>query len=165
MKYFVRVDDEEFVVEIDEVGNVILNGEPIDVDLARIPGQPVYSLLLKHRSYEFAAEEMRDGYTILLHGEQYIARVEDEYRRRLMAGRAQPAPVSSDTTITAPIPGRIVKVEVEEGDEVADSQPLVILEAMKMENEIRAPRAGTVLRVHIKPGQSVEAGEELITLG
>ncbi len=164
MKYFVRVDDEEFVVEIDEMGNVTLDGEPVDVDLARIPDQPVYSLLLEHRSYEFAAEEVRDGYAILLQGEQYIARVEDEYRRRLMGGRARPAPTTSDMNITAPIPGRIVKVEVREGDEVADGQPLVILEAMKMENEIRAPHAGMVQRVHVDPGQNVEQGQVLITL-
>lgn len=164
MKYFVHVDGEEFEVDIEQDGRILLNGEPVDVNLVQIPGQNVYSLLLEHRSYEIAAEGIRDGYAILLQGEQYVARVEDEYRRRLMSGRSRPAPPSSDTTIVAPIPGKIVKVEVEEGDEVADGQPLVILEAMKMENEIRSPRVGTVLRVHVAPGQSVEQGQVLITL-
>ncbi len=164
MKYFVRVDGEEFEVDIGQDGRILLNGEPVDVDLVQVPGQNVYSLLLEHHSYEIAAEEVHDGYTILLMGEQYVARVEDEYRRRLMAGRSRPAPPSSDTAVTAPIPGRIVKVEVREGDEVKDGQPLVILEAMKMENEIRSPRAGTVQRVHVTPGQNVEQGEVLVTL-
>ncbi len=165
MKYFVRVDGEEFEIEIAEDGQVLVNGEPVAVDMVQVPGQNVYSLLVEHHSYEVAAEEIRDGYEILLLGEQYRAQVEDEFRRRLMAGRERPAPPAGDATVKAPIPGLIVKVEVKEGDEIREGQPLVILEAMKMENEIRAPRPGTVQRVHIRPGQSVEQGEVLITLG
>jgi len=164
VKYFVTVDGEEFVIEVGEDNQVMVNGEPVNVDMVQVPGQNVYSLLLEHRSYEIAAEETRDGFSILLLGEQYITQVEDEYRRRLMSGRARPAPPTGDVSITAPIPGLIVKIEVQEGDEVVEGQPVAILEAMKMENEIRAPRAGTVRRVHVAPGESVEQGDVLITL-
>jgi len=141
-----------------------LNGEPVEVDLVQITGQNLYSLLVDHRSYEIAAEETRHGYNVLLVGEQYAAHVEDERQRRLSMSRRQPAPPSGDTTIVAPIPGLLVKVEVGEGDSVKVGQPVAILEAMKMENEIRAPRAGVIKAVHVTPGQSVEQGQVLVTL-
>ena len=165
MKYFVRVNGEEFEIELNAAGQLTLNGEPVDADLVRIPNQNLYSLLLNHHSYELAVEETRTGYRILLGGEQYEVDVTDERQRRLMAGRSQPAPPSGEAQITAPIPGLIVKVEVKEGDHVTAGQPVVILEAMKMENEIRAPREGEIRAVHVAPGQSVEQGAVLITLG
>lgn len=164
MKYYVLIDDQEFEVEIDQEGRVTLNGEALEVELVRVTGQNLYSLLVNHRSYEIAAEEVRWGYNILLAGEQYEARVEDEHQRRLGVARLQPAPVSGITAVTAPIPGLIVKVEVKEGDSVTASQPVVILEAMKMENEIRAPRPGVVKAVHVAPGQSVDQGQVLVIL-
>jgi len=163
VKYYVLVDNEEFEIEISSDGNVYLDGEPIQVDMVRIPGQNVYSLLLNHHSYEMAVEEERQGYTILVQGHQFHVRVEDERQRRLMAGRNQLAPPGGDTQVTAPIPGRIVKVEVTPGDEVDIGQPLVILEAMKMENEIRSHRAGRIRAVHVSPGDSVEQGAVLLT--
>jgi len=165
VKYYVRVNDEEFEVDIDMAGRVYLNDEPLHADLIQVPYQNLYSLLLNHHSYELAVEETRAGYRILLGGEQYDVQVTDERQRRLLAGRSQPAPPGGDTNVTAPIPGLIVKVEVKEGDSVTAGQPLVILEAMKMENEIRAPRDGEVRGVHVAPGQSVEQGAVLVTLG
>ncbi len=163
MKYYVLVDDEEFEVEISSDGSVYLDGHPVQVNMVRIPGQNVYSLLLNHHSYEIAVEEERQGYTILVQGNQFHVRVEDERQRRLMSGRNQLAPPSGDTQVTAPIPGRIIKVEVAEGDEVQVGQPLLILEAMKMENEVRAHRAGRIRSVHVSPGDSVEQGAVLLT--
>ena len=164
MKYYVRVNGEEFEVDIDQAGQVTLNGVPVDVDMVRVPGQNIYSLIVDHLSYELAVEETRRGYTIHLGGVQYTTEVEDERQRRLMAGRGQPAPPSGEASVVAPIPGLIVRVEVQEGEEVRAGQPLIILEAMKMENEIRSPRAGTVKAIHVVPGESVEQGKVLITL-
>lgn len=164
MKYYVEIDGQEFVVEIDEQGRVTLDGTPVTVDMVRVPGQNVYSLLLDHRSYEIAVEETREGYRVLLLGEQYDVKVQDERKRRLMTGREQPAPVSGDVTVRAPIPGLIVRVHVSPGAHVEKDQPLVILQAMKMDNEIRAPRSGTVREVHVTEGQSVEQNEPLVTI-
>ena len=66
--------------------------------------------------------------------------------------------------VRAPIPGRVVKVLVKAGDAVKAGQTLVVLEAMKMENELRAPRAGTVTEVRAAEGTAVEAGQELVQL-
>jgi len=164
MKYYVEIDGQEFEIEIGVEGQVTVDGSPVSVNMVRIPGQNVYSLLVDHRSFEVAVEEIRGGYRILLLGEQYDAKVQDERVRRLMAGREQPAPISGDLTVRAPIPGLVVRVHVHPGEEVAKDQPLLILQAMKMDNEIRAPRDGTVRDVHVSEGQSVEQNEPLVTL-
>ncbi len=164
MKYYVTVDGKEYEVDIRDDGRVFLGGEPLDVDLARVAQENLYSLLLDHRSFEIAVEEVRGGYRILLGGELYEVQVTDERRRRLMQGRSKPAAPHGETRVTAPIPGLIVKVEVTVGEEVAANQPLVILEAMKMENEIRAPQRGVVRAVLVEPGQSVDQGAILVIL-
>ncbi len=164
MKYYVTVDGREYEVEIQDNGRVLLEGEPISVDLARVAGENLYSLLMNHTSYEIAVEEIRGGYQILLGGELYQATVVDERQRRLLRGRDKPAAPHGELNVTAPIPGLIVKLEVEEGEEVDVNQPLVILEAMKMENEIRSPRRGVVRAVLVEPGQSVEQGAVLVIL-
>ena len=71
---------------------------------------------------------------------------------------------SGDSAVKAPIPGLVIKVLVTQGDQVQVGQPLIILEAMKMENELRAPRDGVVATVKVKPGNSVNQGETLVTL-
>ena len=63
------------------------------------------------------------------------------------------------------MPGRIVKILVTEGDSVAAGAPLVVVEAMKMENELSAPRAGVVQKLHVQPGETVESGALLVTVG
>ncbi len=164
MKYYVRVNGEDFDIVVADEHRVTVNGQPVQVDMVRVSGQSVYSLLVDHRSYEVAVEEVPGGYRILVAGEQYDITVQDERQRRLMAGRAQPSPVGGTITVRAPIPGLVVRVHVSEGETVRQGAPLLILQAMKMDNEIRAPRDGTVTRVHVRAGQSVEQDEPLITL-
>ena len=72
---------------------------------------------------------------------------------------------AGDQIVSAPMPGRVVRVLVGPGDEVKARQPVVVVEAMKMENELRAPRAGTVRDVTVSPGMSVERGRALVTIG
>ncbi|MBE7481207.1 MAG: acetyl-CoA carboxylase biotin carboxyl carrier protein subunit [Polyangiaceae bacterium] len=69
-----------------------------------------------------------------------------------------------DGTVTSPMPGKVIKVLVAEGDEVADGAPVVVVEAMKMENELGSPRAGVVQKVHVQPGDAVEGGARLVTV-
>jgi len=72
---------------------------------------------------------------------------------------------SGSATVTAPIPGKVVAVKVSEGDTVEPGQPLVVLEAMKMENELVAERAGTVRSVHVEAGETVDTGAALVEIG
>lgn len=90
--------------------------------------------------------------------------VEDERTRKLNTGRKAPAVPHGELAIKAPIPGLVVKVLAEEGDAIEDGQAIVIVEAMKMENEIRAIRTGRVKEIKVSEGQRVEQNETLLLL-
>ncbi|MGZ3443898.1 MAG: biotin/lipoyl-containing protein, partial [Polyangia bacterium] len=84
--------------------------------------------------------------------------------RAKVAGRAAPPPKSGPSAILSPMPGKVVKVLVAVGEEVKAGQGVMVVEAMKMENELKAPRDGKVKAVAVKEGQPVEAGQSLVTL-
>jgi biotin carboxyl carrier protein len=163
VKYFARVGDNEYEVEVDQ-GRVLLNGQPLEVDLTDVGIPELFSILLSGRSYDVLVQSERSNYTITFGGEQYVVQVEDERSRKLNLGRRAPALPHGELAIKAPISGLIVKVLVEPGDTVEDGQPLVILEAMKMENEIRSLRAGVVKSVAVAAGKRVEQNEVLAVL-
>ena len=164
MKYFAGVGDHTFEIEINEDG-VVVDGETITVDLRQSGVTQLYSLLLDGASFEILIEETQQSYDVTLRGEQFSVQVEDERTRRLNAGRQGPALPQGDLTVRAPIPGLIVQVLVQDGDEIIEDQPLMILEAMKMENEIRAMRSGIVRKVEVSAGQSVEQDAVLMVIG
>ena len=90
--------------------------------------------------------------------------MQDERSRRLNQARKMPSLPAGEMAVAAPIPGLVVKVLVAAGDAIEEGQPLVILEAMKMENEIRSMRPGVVKSVEVAPGQRVEQNAVLIVL-
>ena len=163
MKYYARVGSNEFEVEIDDSG-VRLDGEPVVVDLVRSGASELISVLFGGRSFEMLVMADRFNYTVNVRGEQLQVQVEDERARRLSRGRKLPTLPDGELAVTAPIPGLVVKVLVEEGAVIEEGQPLVLLEAMKMENELRSMRAGRVKSVLVGPGQRVEQNAPLIVL-
>lgn len=163
VKYYTRIGNDEFVVDIDKE-RILVDGEPVEVDLKQSGVPELYSMLLGGMSYELLVEPDRFNYTVTLRGEQYLVQVEDERARRLSAIRKPLTLPDGELAVTAPIPGLVVKVLVAEQMEVQEGQPLVILEAMKMENEIRSPRAGKVIQIKIGPGQRVEQNAALVVL-
>jgi pyruvate carboxylase subunit B len=163
VKYFARVGEHEYEIEI--IGEqVFVDGERIEVDLRQSGAPELYSLLFNGRSYEMLIEAERFNYGVTLRGERFEVQVEDERTRRLNAGRKMPAMPSGELAVTAPIPGLVVKVLVNVGDAIQEEQALVILEAMKMENEIRALRSGVVKKVEVTAGQRVEQNGILLVL-
>ncbi len=164
MKYYARIGSNEYEIDIDHNDNVSVDGQPIAVDLLQSGAPELYSVLFGGRSYDMLIEPQRFDYTITFRGEQYQVQVEDERTRKLNTGRKAPAVPHGELAVKAPIPGLVVKVLVAEGDEVEDGQPLVILEAMKMENEIRSVRAGKVQAIKVDAGQRVEQNEVLLLL-
>lgn len=163
MKYFAAVNGHEYEIEI-ENDQVLVNGEAIDVNVSQIGVPELYSILLDGASYEVLVEEQRQEYAVTLAGQQFHVQVEDERTRRLNAGRKGPLIPSGELVVKAPIPGLVVKVLVQEGDDIPEDHPLIILEAMKMENEIRSLRAGIVRSVEVTAGQRVEQGAALLVL-
>lgn len=167
MKYITTVNDQAHTIEINAEHRVTVDGVEYEVDLVRIGQQPVYTLLLNGQSYEafiYAADEA-DAWNVLLHGVLFNVLVEDEREKRLRAaGGVTAGGGSGEFNLKAPMPGLVVAVPVAEGQAVAKGDNLIILESMKMQNELKAPRAGTVSRIKVKPGDSVEHHQVLVTV-
>lgn len=163
MKYTVTVADRNYEIDIGPQGEILVNGQPRRVDLKNIDGYTLYSLILDNASYELVVEGERDSFQVLLVGELHQAQVEDERTRRLASASAAVVP-SGEVTVKAPMPGLVIAVPAYPEQEVEMGQGLVILQAMKMENEIRSPKPGTVKSVRVSPGQVVEQGQVLVVI-
>lgn len=148
----VRGKDGRYVVSLD--------GRAIEVDVQEA-GRDFLSLLIEGRSHEVGLERRSSGYTVVLEDDVVPVDLADAARG---AGTMAKKAVSGTAHVTAPMPGKIVRVLVEPGDEVAQGQGLVVMEAMKMENELRSPRAGRVRERPAREGQAVETGALLVVV-
>lgn len=163
MKYVVTVEDKNYDIEVGGDREIEIDGVPHQVDLQNIDGYSLFSLLLDNRSYELIVEREGEEFRVLLGGEMYTVRVADERARRLMEVQARVP--SGEVAVKAPMPGLVVAVAATFGQEVKIGQGLIILEAMKMENELRAPRAGRVKAIRVSPGQVVDKDQVLVVIG
>jgi biotin carboxyl carrier protein len=117
------------------------------------------------RSFEASVEVPDAGeWLVCVNGHTIPLAIADPREAFASRSHAAAGGDARSANVAAPMPGRVVKVLVKPGDAVAARQPLVIVEAMKMENELRAPRAGTVAEVRVREGQSVEANAVLVVL-
>jgi pyruvate carboxylase subunit B len=165
VKYVVRVGGTDIEVVVDG-DRAVVNGEATPAGLSEIAGTPVRILSLGERVYrlQVRAGAKRGEYALWLDGHRFDVEALDERTRAIRdlsatkSGPAGPAP------LVAPMPGMVVRVHVHEGDEVQIGQGLVVMEAMKMENELRAAGAGRVKRVLVAPGTAVEKGALLLEL-
>lgn len=165
MKYFVDVDGTEHEVEVKErfgALEVRLDGEPVDFHYHEVNEHGQISLTVGERSFGISIEGDTSEVSVTLAGQRYGIQIEDERERA--AGLAARARAGSGGPVKSVMPGVVVEVLVAEGDAVTAGQPLLILEAMKMQNEIEAPADGTVSGLHVEAGQAVGAGEKLVTL-
>jgi biotin carboxyl carrier protein len=165
MKYIATVNDKEFEIIIDSEHEVIVNGERHEIDFQYLNGGGVLSLLLNNRSLEAVIDEHDEVWEVLTKGEMYRVKVQDERAYRLAQARGTGPAVTGEAIIKSPMPGLIVAVPVQVGDVVHKGDKVVILESMKMENELRAPRDGLVLRVNVSKGDSVEKDQPLVAIG
>ena len=165
MKYIAQVDETTYEIEISPEGKITVDGTPVEADLLQVDPLGLYSLLIDHQSYELVVEEQQRGSRVTLGGNTFLVDVIGERQLRMESSRADVSAGDGDLPIIAPIPGLVVKVMVTEGTKVELNDPLVILEAMKMENEIRAPREGVVKNISVEVGQSVEGGVQMLVLG
>jgi len=161
MKYTTIVNNTQFEVEILKDGTVMVNGEPHEVDFLSLQ-ESLYSLIQNNQSVEIAIEEERGNYELLLGGRLFEAQVLDQ--RALLMAQRKGGLMAGSGEVHSPMPGLIVDVLVSTGDEVTQGQTVVILESMKMQNELKAPRDGVVGTVSCKAGQTVEKGSLLINI-
>lgn len=166
MKYVVDVNGERLTVELaggDEVrvGDQVLHARLVDVE-----GTPVSLLTVGDRVYRVVARrgDARGRYTLALDGYAFAVEALDERTRAIRDLSAASAAAAGPSPLVAPMPGLVVRVAVAVGDQVAAGQGLVVMEAMKMENELRAASGGTVRAVHAAPGTAVEKGAVLVEL-
>ncbi len=164
MLYFAKVKDQEFIIEIGQDNKIIVNGESFNIDFKRMPGSGVTSLLINQRSLEAVVEEQDGIWQVLIRGEQYPVLVTDERMHRLSKARGSFTAPDGEVVVKSPMPGTIIAVPVGEGDMVQEGDKIVILESMKMENELRAPRDGLVTHVKVEVGAGVEKGQVLVII-
>lgn len=167
MKYEVILNDKSIPVTIEETGffqyRLIINGKEKLVDAHRTEAC-VYSIIIDGKSYEVDISFNGDEFVVNIDGETYKINVIDE-RRKILKKIASPARVSGVQIITAPMPGRIVKILKNAGDRVEKNQGVIIVEAMKMENELKVNNSGVVKTIYVKEGDTVEAGQKLVEVG
>ncbi len=164
MKYIAEVDGLEFPVELMDERHVRFGDQILEVDLAAVSGGRLYSLIVNGESYEAYIDPDESGWQILLRGQFYQVRVEDERERRLRTAGHSAESNGHEFTLKSPMPGLVVAVPVNEGQDVEKGQILLVLESMKMQNELRSPLAGKVTSLQVKTGQSVEQKQVLLTV-
>lgn len=162
MKYIATVKDHEYTIEIDPDKGILIDGVPHEIDFRRLPSGGYTSLLMNHRSISAVIEEMPDYWDVLIEGELYAVRVQDERAYRLERMRSTGLSVDGEAVVASPMPGIIISVPVAVGDTVRRGDKVVILESMKMENELRSPCDGVVTHVLVSAGVSVEKDQQLV---
>ena len=167
MKYYVEIAGRERVVEIrtgKEGLQLFVDGTPHPVDIAEVEGAGLYSLLVDGNSHAYAAR-FEDGDAVLsFHDREVQLTIEDERTRLAHQATGGPRGRGGPAEVKSVMPGVVKELRVAEGDPVVEGQPLLILEAMKMENEIRATHDGVVERIHVAPGAAVDKGALLVTM-
>ncbi len=167
MKYLVSVGDRQLELNVfsqnQSEAKIELNNKRKDVELKRV-GQN-YFLLLEGRVIDLGISGQEGHYSVQLAGQEYEVHIErallQKYKQFLK--EAQGA-ISGAATIFAPMPGLILKIEAQLGQSVKAGEKLLIIDAMKMENEIRAPHEGIVEKVNVQEKQQVEKGHLLCTI-
>ncbi len=163
MKYITTMNGKKFEVEIRNDNTIWVNGKQRAVDFLSL-GPTLFSIIMDNAQHEVVVENREDAVEVLMSGRLYTGTVLDERAQLVRSRRGGDAADSGEVTVRAPMPGLIVAVLVTEGDQVKAGQTLVILESMKMQNELKAPRAGTVQRVSTQSGVTVEQRKVLVTL-
>ena len=165
MKYQVEIEGDSFEVEVQNPrGRATVDGQEYNVDLRCVDGRWLYSLIVDDRPYEAFVEEKEESYSVTIQGEPFEVSVVDPKAARLARMVQRPEAPIAEYPIKAPLPGLIVAVEAEPGKTVKKGQVLVVLEAMKMENDLTAPRDATVREVMVSGGDKVDKGQVLLTL-
>jgi len=168
MRYFVTLPSgKEHIVDIKEGAagdlRVSVDGEPVEAEAFghSLGGRDATSIRVGSRVVELWLEGAPPKLGVVAEGRRFFAHVESERMRIRAAGKPS---VGGEGSVKSPMPGRVVRVLVNDGDEVAQGAPVAVVEAMKMENELVATRGGRVSKIHVAAGATVEAGTLLVEI-
>ena len=150
-------------IEVREVQGkyrVTIGEKILELDLIKT-GPSDVSVLIDGASHDLSLEKTADGYAVMVRGDRFDVEVKDAVKGEALSRVAHKGPLK----LTAPMPGKIVKVLVREGEAVEAGRGVLVMEAMKMENELKASKAGTIQEIKVKEGQAVEMGALLLVIG
>lgn len=161
MIYEVTIAEKTYRVELVQTGeqwSCKLDGREFPLDLVSTQ-QGVFSLLINGKSYEVKQETVGTETNIAVGHERFAATVRDprSFRARRRAGASE----QGVKKITAPMPGKVVRILAPVGSQLEAGQSVIVIEAMKMQNELKAPKNGTVKKMNVAEGAAVEAGQVL----
>jgi biotin carboxyl carrier protein len=161
MKYEIEIDNKILQIELEQSADkikAVIDGKPYEATLVR-PEQNVYTLIIDNRVYELTIDQgkIEGEFTVRFAGRALQMRIIDRKHQK----RGQKSLVTGAQSIPAPMPGRVIQVMKSPGDSVTAGESLMVVEAMKMQNDIGSPKTGTVVEIKVKPGQTVAAGEVL----
>ncbi|HZP26604.1 MAG TPA: biotin/lipoyl-containing protein [Dehalococcoidia bacterium] len=167
-KYLVRLGDEIKELELEDTPagiRVLIDDAWHEVRLERIGSSPLFTLVVDNKPYELFAEERSGGYDLVIGFDRYLVEVEAARAgAAARLGQRAAAEAGGEVGVVSPMSGVVVEVYVSAGDSVEQGDVLLIIEAMKMNNELRAQRQGTVREVYVSKGQRVEPGTALLVL-
>ncbi len=168
MRYFVTfASGDPLPVDVDHLPTgelqVTVDGKRLAADAISVGGST--SMRIDGRVVDLWMEGTPPGVGVLARGHRLYAHVESERQRALSAALGPRAGAAGEGTLLSPMPGRVLKILVAEGDSVEVGAALAVVEAMKMENELCAARSGVVRKIHVSPGQNVESGARLVEIG
>lgn len=167
MKYIVRIAGSETGHEVVVVSDAVsIDGDLVVGRVAEVEGTPVRLVTIGNEVHRVVARRgrQRGDYTLWVDGHRFDVEALDERTSAIRELSRHSAGASGPAPLVAPMPGLIVRVNVKVGDAVAQGQGLVVMEAMKMENELRAVAAGTVRAIHATVGNAVEKGTVLVEM-
>jgi biotin carboxyl carrier protein len=165
MKYYVTLNGDEIAVEINDEGGRLsgtIDGKTYPLDCSVIEAGSKYSILIGRESLNVTVNPGTSRLDLIIGGHIYRTRVLDERERGAL--ELEKDRKGGGGVVRSVMPGIVLKVFVAEGDQVEVGTPLLILEAMKMENEIRAEGEGTVAKIHVEEGMAVNSNVSLLTI-
>ena len=163
VEYRVRIGEQELALQVGENGQISIGGEIHPIQILQLDD---HEFLVRHGSVQHRLAVVRQGggFFLVTEGLTLEAAIESPRERLIREHARERGMEHARAEIHAPMPAMVVRIEVSEGETVTAGQGLVVLEAMKMENELRAPRDGVVKAVHASPGSAVEKGALLMLL-
>ena len=165
MKYLVQIENKSYQVEITEQNGEVLihlDGKPVQADSAQIKGKNFVSFLFNHKSFDLEFSKNEEKVSVYLNGKRYDCVLEDERTQKLKRLEGLRVDTKKEKELRSPMPGLVTSIEVKAGDFVVTGQGVMIVEAMKMENELKAKFDGKVKAVKVKEHQAVDKDQVLI---
>jgi len=169
MDYLVKIEDKEYIVTIDSSKHppqIKINGEPVITEFSTRSNNSEIQLLMDNRSYDVEVVKQRGSqngdFSVFIYGREFSLYAEDERLAKIREVAGMGPGGDARMELHAPMPGLVTKILKKPGDSVARGESLIIVEAMKMENELKSLIDGTIKEIKVKAGQSIDKNALLV---